>query len=118
MYDPVLEQRVAARLEAAGAAFETKRMFGGICFLVDEKMCVGIVDEALMVRFDPALNDEIMARGDVREMDFTKRTMRGFAFVDGEHINNDGRLSYWIELALEYNPRAKRSVKKEKKRNG
>ncbi|HNU09523.1 MAG TPA: TfoX/Sxy family protein [Pyrinomonadaceae bacterium] len=118
MYDPVLEQRVAARLEAAGAAFERKRMFGGICFLVDDKMCVGVLDETLMVRFDPALNEQILAREDVREMDFTKRAMRGFAFVDGEYIDDDRRLSYWIELALDYNPRAKRSAKKEKKRNG
>jgi hypothetical protein len=77
-------------------------------------MCVGTIKGTLMVRFDPARNDEILTRDDAREMDFTKRPMKGYAFVDAEHISTGEQLSVWIDLALEFNPRAK-SSKKEKK---
>ncbi len=32
---------------------EEKRMFGGLCFMVNDKMCVGVESQRLMVRFDP-----------------------------------------------------------------
>ncbi len=115
MFDEILEKRIALCLEKRGTAFESKNMFGGVCFLVDGKMCVGIVREALMVRFDPARNDEILGRTGAREMDFTKRPMNGYAFVDSDAIATDGELGKWIDLALEFNPRAKKSSKKEKK---
>ncbi len=117
MFDIALENRIAVQLEARGVEFERKKMFGGVCFLVDGKMCLGIVKQDLMVRFDPARDEEILAREGAREMDFTNRPMRGYAFVDSCAIENDFRLGEWIGLALEFNPRAK-SSKKEKKANG
>ena len=57
-------------------------MFGGICFMVNGKMCVGVESERMMVRFDPAINNKIMEKDGVGTMDFTKRVMKGFAFVE------------------------------------
>jgi TfoX/Sxy family transcriptional regulator of competence genes len=117
VFDEVLEKRIANRLEAAGAKFATKKMFGGVCFMVDGKMCLGVTGDSLMVRFDPERNDEILARDGAREMDFTNRPMKGYAFVDPQWIRSEAELAEWIEIALEFNPRAK-SSKKEKTRNG
>ena len=52
-------------------------MFGGLCFMVNDKMCVGAEKERMMVRFDPALNDVIMENNDVGPMDVTKLVMKG-----------------------------------------
>ncbi|MBK7707666.1 MAG: TfoX/Sxy family protein [Acidobacteria bacterium] len=117
MFDETLENRIALCFEQRGAHFETKKMFGGVCFLVDGKMCVGIVKDSLMVRFDPARSVEILERDGAREMDFTKRPIKGYAFVDAGHISTASELSVWIDLALEFNPRAK-SSRKEKKQYG
>lgn len=117
MFDEILRNRIANRLDAAGVGFAAKKMFGGICFLVDGKMCLGIMGDSLMIRFDPERNDEILARDGVREMDFTHRPMRGYAFVDPQWIGTESELAAWIGLALEFNPRA-RSSKKEKRKNG
>lgn len=89
-----------------------KKMFGGLCFMVNGKMCVGVESERMMVRFDPALNDEIMEKNGVGAMDFTKRVMKGFAFVDIDVLKTDRELEYWIGLALDFNKRAKPSKKK------
>jgi TfoX/Sxy family transcriptional regulator of competence genes len=93
---------------------EEKRMFGGLCFMVNDKMCVGVESQRLMVRFDPARIDEIMEKEGCMPMDFTNKVMKGFAFVDSSVLNTKKKLEYWIKVALEYNQFAK-SYKKKKK---
>ena len=77
-------------------------------------MSVGVETSRLMVRFDPALTDEIMEKEGCRPMDFTSKVMKGFAFVDIEVLNTKKNLEFWIKLALDYNKVAKASKKKEK----
>lgn len=89
-------------------------MFGGLCFMVNGKMCVGVESERMMVRFDPALNDEIMEKDGVGPMDFTGRVMKGFAFVEIEALQSDKDLEYWVALALDFNSRAKPSKKRKR----
>ncbi len=91
-----------------------KRMFGGLCFLVNEKMLVVVEEERLMVRFNPDLSEEVMEKEGCSPMDFTGRVMKGFAFVDIDALNTTKKLEYWIQLALEYNKVAKASKKKKR----
>ncbi|MBS1597884.1 MAG: TfoX/Sxy family protein [Bacteroidetes bacterium] len=93
---------------------EEKKMFGGLCFMVNGKMCVGVEQDRMMVRFDPALNEQIMEKEGVKPMDFTSKIMKGYAFVDIEVLNTKKKLEYWIKLALEYNKIAKAAKKKKK----
>ena len=90
---------------------EEKPMFGGLCFMVDDKMCVGVNKGRLMVRFDPAKNDEVLEREGARPMEFTGRTMKGYAFVDEQVLTNKKKLEYWIKLAVDFNKEAKSSKK-------
>lgn len=106
-----LANRVGALLTAKGVRFEAKRMMGGICFMVADKMGVGTVKDRLMVRFDPALHDEVLARPGAGPMDFTGRPMRGYVFVEPAILREDDVLASWVGLALAYNPRAKSSKK-------
>lgn len=89
-----------------------KAMFGGLCFMVNDKMCVGVEKERLMVRFDPARTEEVMEKEGCRPMDFTGRIMKGFVFVDTNVLTTKKKLGYWVKLALEYNKVAKASKKK------
>ena len=91
---------------------EEKAMFGGICFMVDDKMCVGVNKGRLMVRFDPEKNDEVIEKEGARPMEFTGRTMKGYAFVDENVLTTKKKLEYWINLALDFNKDAKVSKKK------
>ena len=93
---------------------EEKKMFGGLCFMVNDKMCLGVEQERLMVRLDPAIYDEVMEREGCRPMDFTGKVMKGFVFVDADALTTRKKLEYWIKLALEYNKIAKASKKKKK----
>src|SRR6185503_18977142 len=88
---------------------EEKRMFGGLCFMVNDKMCVGVETGRLMVRFNPELTDEVMEKEGCTPMDFTNKVMKGFAFVDIAVLNTNKKLEYWINIALDYNKIAKAS---------
>ena len=89
-----------------------KKMFGGLCFMVNGKMCVGVEKERMMVRFDPVLNDEVMEKEGCSPMDFTSKVMKGYVFVDAAVLNTNKKLDYWVQLALDYNKKAKASKKK------
>ena len=85
-----------------------------MCFLVDDKMCVGIINDDLMVRVDPEKQDEFLLDKGTRIMDFTKRPMKGYLYVSPEGIDLDDDLDKWVQRCLDFNPRAKSSKKKKK----
>jgi TfoX/Sxy family transcriptional regulator of competence genes len=111
-YDGFLAERMERVLEERRVPFYGKRMFGGICYMVDEKMCVGIFRNQVMVRIDPENQEAALAREGTRLMDDTGQSMKGFIMVDPEYVDLDEDLESWIDLALEFNPRAKSSKKK------
>lgn len=111
-YDEQLATRVREFFKQRKVAFEEKRMMGGLCFLVDGKMCVGVEKERLMVRIDPAIYEQALQRKGCVPMDFTGRPMRGFVFVHAAGWSGDGELAAWLDLALEFNPKAKSSKKR------
>jgi TfoX/Sxy family transcriptional regulator of competence genes len=111
-YDERLATRVRQFFGKRRVAFEEKRMMGGLCFMVEGKMCVGVQKERLMARIDPSIYEKALGRKGCVPMDFTGRPMRGFVFVNAEGLDPDRDLASWLELALEFNPRAVSSKKK------
>ena len=113
-YDEKLADRAREIIAATHKNVEEKRMFGGLCFMVNDKMCVGVEKELMMVRLDPTRFDEVMEKEGCKPMDFTGKIMKGFVFVDAEMLNTKKKLEYWLELALEYNAIVKASKKRKK----
>ena len=112
-YNEHLADRVHTQL-APQEDLEEKNMMGGLTFMVNGKMCVGIVKDELMVRLNPDIHDHAIEQNGCREMDFTGKLMKGYVFVASEAIEPEKTLTYWIGLALEYNPLAKASKRKNK----
>lgn len=110
-HDPKLADRVSRIFADRGIAFESKPMMGGLCFMLDGKMCVGVEKSRLMARIGPEAYDDALKRKGCRPMDFTGRPMRGFVFVEAVGLKTKKELLYWLELALACNPVAKKSGK-------
>jgi len=91
---------------------EEKKMFRGLAFIVKGKMCVNVSGEELMCRFDPALHDEIAERNGFRTMIMKGRELKGYGYVSQDVIKSKKDFSYWINLCLEFNSKAKASKKK------
>jgi len=110
-YDEKLASRVKELLSAKRNVAE-KKMMGGLTFMVNNKMCVGILKDELIARIDPEVYELALERKGCREMDFTGRPMKGFVFIAPEGTKSKNELEYWVNLALDYNKRAKASRKK------
>ena len=114
-YDEHLGERVNRILTEKKVDFYEKKMFGGVAFMVDDKMCVGIVKTDLMARIGPDPYVEALKNPHVREMDFAGRPMAGYVFVEPDGVDADDDLEHWVDLSLAFNPFAKASKKKKKK---
>jgi TfoX/Sxy family transcriptional regulator of competence genes len=110
-FNEQLSDRIREAL-AAIEGVEEKAMFGGMCYMVDGKMCVGVVGDEMMCRIGADKMPEALERPGCREMDFTGRPMAGYVFVDEYGTKKPADFNYWIDLCLQFNPRAKASKKK------
>ena len=115
-YSEKLAKRIDQWFEDKGILVETKKMFGGLCYLVNDKMLAGVNGDRLMARIDPEIYKDALSKPGASVMDFTGRTMKGYVYVDGDGIGSDEGLEDWIVLCLDYNPKAKSSKKKKKNR--
>ena len=111
-YNEKLADRTREIISLSHKNVEEKKMFGGLCFMVNGKMCVGVEQERLMVRLDPERYDEAMEKEGCKPMDFTGKIMKGYVFVDIDSLNTKKKLEYWVKLAIEFNKKAKASKKK------
>jgi len=110
-YDELLAERVRKALSHQKRV-EEKKMMGGLTFMVNGKMCVGVHTDELMCRIDPNVQSEALKHSGARLMDFTGKPMRGFIFVKENALEKHGEFNYWIRLALEFNERAKATRKR------
>ena len=90
---------------------EEKKMMGGLTFMVNRKMCIGVLNDMLMLRIDPEEYEEALKRKGCKKMDFTGQPMKGFVFVTTEGMRSKKDFSYWVGLALSFNKSAKASRK-------
>ncbi|TWR31086.1 TfoX/Sxy family protein [Mucilaginibacter pallidiroseus] len=91
---------------------EEKTMFGGICFLLNDKLCICVRGDEVMCRVGP---DEYLAaleQHGATPMIHGGRSMNGYVFVDGNVFSNHKDFEYWISKSLEYNKIAVSSKKK------
>jgi TfoX/Sxy family transcriptional regulator of competence genes len=100
-YDEGLAQRVREALDSRPGITE-RRMFGGLAFLVDGKMFVGISGSKLMARVGAERYQDALAVPHVRQMDFTGKPMKGYVYVDPPGLAEDKDLVAWVKWCSAY----------------
>jgi len=110
-YNQILADRIREQLQDL-ESIEEKEMMGGLCFMLNDKMCVGIIKDEMMCRLDPVLYEEALEKTGCHEMNFTERPMKGWVLIDESGMKNAAEMKRWIDLAVEYNQFAKKLKKK------
>ena len=100
-YNEKLANRIRERLVEL-PIIEEKEMMGGLTFMVNGKMCVGIIKDELMCRIDPAIHETSVEKTGCRTIDFTKRPMMGYVMVDDSGMKTKKDFDYWINLSLDF----------------
>ena len=110
-YSKKLADRIRERL-AELTNIEEKEMMGGMVFMYNGKMCVGIIKDEMMCRINPDFHETAVEMQGCRTMDFTKRPMKGYVMVDDSGMKSAKEFDFWVNLCLEFNKKAKSSKKK------
>jgi TfoX/Sxy family transcriptional regulator of competence genes len=111
-----VNEKLVERIRAALSGrknVEEKKMFRGITFMVNGKMCVSASGDNLMCRIDPSLHDMAVKKKGCQTVKMKGREYRGYIYVSEEGMKSQEDFDYWIALALEFNKKAKASRKKE-----
>jgi TfoX/Sxy family transcriptional regulator of competence genes len=114
-YNEKLAERIRAKLAGVRNVKE-KKMFGGVAFMVNDKMCVGVDKDDLILRCDPEMTDELLKKKGVRPFDLTGRPMKGWLLVSPDGTNGKSDLDTWITFALDSNKTAMVLNKTKKKK--
>ena len=109
-YDTGLADRVREYLlRFSSLKIEEKKMFRGLTFMINGKMCVSVSGENLMCRFDPVLTEEVAKRTGFLPMKMRGKEYKGYCYVEPAGFNSNRDFEYWINLCLDFNARAKAS---------
>ncbi|MBE0391734.1 TfoX/Sxy family transcriptional regulator of competence genes [Flavobacterium sp. 7E] len=113
-YNELLSLRIEKILIEMNVDFKQKKMFGGNTFMVNDKMCFGIMQEEIMLRVMDEFYETLLEENHVKPMDFTKKIIKGFLFIEKEAFKTDNQLLRWINYGLDFSERGILKHKKKK----
>jgi TfoX/Sxy family transcriptional regulator of competence genes len=111
-YNEKIADKIRMALEGTKNLVE-KKMFGGIAFMVNDKMCLGVDKDAIMLRCEPEMTDELLSKKGARPFDLTGKPMKGWLLIDEVGAKSKKDFDYWVQIATEANKKA--TVIKKKK---
>ena len=100
-FDEGLAQRIREHFKDRNDV-EEKKMFGGLCFMLSNHMCCGIVKDKLMARVGPDNYQQCLARKHAYKMDFTGKAMKGMVYVAPQGIASDTQLAKWLMTCSDF----------------
>lgn len=102
VYDENFAERVG-NLLMTQRDFDEKKMFGGLTFMVNGHMSMGVMEKDFMLRIGKEKYQTALSKPNTREMDFTGKSMNGFIYISIDGLKDDKLLFEWIMMGLEYN---------------
>lgn len=111
-YDTALADKVRKYLaQFPKLKIEEKKMFGGLAFMVNGKMCVNVSGQNLMCRFDPTLTKELTGKAGFLPMMMKGKKYEGYCYVEPTGLKASTDFNFWINICLDFNDRAQSSKK-------
>jgi TfoX/Sxy family transcriptional regulator of competence genes len=110
-YNEKIADKIRAVLRGTKNLVE-KKMFGGIAFMVNDKMCLGVDKDDIMLRCEPEMTDELLLKKGARPFDLTGKPMKGWLLISPEETAGKKDFDYWVNIAVEANKKATALKKK------
>ena len=108
------DEKLAERLRKALAHLpnvEEKKMFRGLAFMVNGKMCLNVSGDQLMCRYDPTLTQSVALNNGYAPMIMKGKELKGYCYVSQDGLKTEKDFKHWVDLALDFNKFAKASRK-------
>ena len=110
-YNEKITIRVRAAL-ADIADVQEKKMFSGITFMVNGKMCISVGKDRIMCRIDPDIHEQALKKKGARTVQMKGREYKGYGYIHPEGFKSKKDFEYWVGLCVAFNEKAKSSKKK------
>lgn len=111
-FDEHLAERIRNWFAQHRIPVEELKMMGGIGFMLNEKMVAGVSKDLMMARIDPEDLDGCRARFSAESITLPEKLQFGFLFLPPDFFDLDEHFDFWLELCMDYHPRAPREKKK------
>jgi hypothetical protein len=99
--DPKLVARLDAIL-ARRSGVEQRKMFGGVAYMLNGNMCVGVHKDWLIARAGELRSAPLLRRAHVRPMDITGKPMKGWIMVEPDGLKRKADLVRYVDAAVEF----------------
>ena len=99
------DENLAARIRTAVArkkGIEEKKMFGGLGFLLNGNMLVGVWKKSMIVRLGPDEGQEALLELHVKPFDITGKPMKGWVMVEPDGVVDDSEVKKWVQRAIKF----------------
>lgn len=101
-FDEQLAERIRKNIGKKKGIAE-KKLFGGIAFLMNGNMAVGVHKNELIVRLAPEETDDALAKPQTRIFDLSGgRPMKGWILVKPAGLITDATLAKWVRVGFDY----------------
>ena len=111
-YNEDLASRIKASL-AGMKNVQEKKMFGGIAFMVDDTMCIGVNNDDIILRCEKEETDTLLKKKGAKVFDLSGgRPMKGWLLVGPEGTSHKKDFEWWFNQAMEGCKKAQASGKK------
>ena len=99
------DEKLAARIRkvlARRKGIEPKKTFGGLCFMMNGHMLVGVWKDSLIVRLGLEQAEEALLEPHVRPMNIKRKPMRGWIVVEPQGVQDERQVKSWIKQAVKF----------------
>jgi len=101
-YNQDLEYRID-RLTDRFGKIAKKKMFGGICYLMNGNMSFGIYKEYLIVRTSKDKAGDLLKTGEyIKPFDITGKPMKGWVMVSPDVLETEDELLEMLKLGVSF----------------
>ncbi|GAB3923410.1 TfoX/Sxy family protein [Mucilaginibacter myungsuensis] len=111
-YDETMVNRVREIIADRTDKVEERAMFGGLAFLVDDKLCVAVKTDKIFARLAPEVYEAVVDKEGISLMKRGNTAMKGYVYIDFDMLQNQTQLERWVGSALDFNPLAERSARR------
>lgn len=100
-YSRKIEESIESLIES-WTNVEKKRMFGGVCYLINGNICFGIINDFLIVRAGEETAREKLREKHVRPFDITGKPMKGWFMVEEKGLKTSDDLNAWLAIGRDF----------------
>ncbi len=100
-YNPEIDDRIR-KVVCRWKNTDAKKMFGGVCHLLNGNMVCGVYKDYLILRLGEKASAVALKQAHTKPFDITGKAMKGWVMIEGRGFSDDAQLRTWLNKAKDF----------------